>query len=327
MLATNGNWIDLIVVAIFLIYLGNGLRDGFLQGTINLLGFLFSFVLAIKFYPLMANLLTADFSLSLHLANAVGFILLAVLAEIIYSVAISLVFFRFPRRVPRFVAWVNTVLGIFPAAGEALILTAFFLTLLIALPVRGDIKKDILSSQTGGPIVERTQLVEEKLNNVFGPAIADTLNFITVNPDLEANQTIQLGFTQPNTKIDSTSEAVMLNLVNTERERAGLPPLSSSGPLKTLAESYGRELFARGYFSHYTPEGLSPFDRMRAAGITFTAAGENLALAPNVRIAHEGLMNSPGHRANILSPNYHKIGIGAIDGGVYGEIFVQEFTD
>jgi uncharacterized protein YkwD len=86
-------------------------------------------------------------------------------------------------------------------------------------------------------------------------------------------------------------------------------------------------MLARGYFSHYTPEGLSPFDRMTQAGIAYTSAGENLAFSPNVQLAMQGLMQSPGHRANILSKDYGKVGIGVIDGGIYGEMFVQEFTN
>ena len=60
-----------------------------------------------------------------------------------------------------------------------------------------------------------------------------------------------------------------------------------------------------------------PFDRMRDAGIVFGTAGENLALAPTLDIAHDGLMNSPGHRANILGTQFRKVGIGVLDGGVY----------
>ena len=86
-------------------------------------------------------------------------------------------------------------------------------------------------------------------------------------------------------------------------------------------------MFARGYFSHYTPEGLTPFDRMAQGDAYFTYAGENLALAPNVTIAMQGLMQSLGHRANILSANFGKIGVGVIDGGIYGQMFCQEFTD
>lgn len=55
--------------------------------------------------------------------------------------------------------------------------------------------------------------------------------------------------------------------------------------------------------------------------------GENLALSPNVTLAMQGLMGSKGHRANILSTNFGKIGMGVIDGGIIGEVFCQEFTD
>ena len=66
---------------------------------------------------------------------------------------------------------------------------------------------------------------------------------------------------------------------------------------------------------------------MNKANIEFTYAGENLALAPSTPLAMQGLMNSPGHRANILNPNFKKIGIGVIDGGIYGKMYSQEFTD
>ena len=86
-------------------------------------------------------------------------------------------------------------------------------------------------------------------------------------------------------------------------------------------------MLKKGYFSHYTPEGLSPFDRMEKVGIVYLAAGENLALSPNADLAMQGLMNSEGHKANILSKDFGKVGIGAIDGGVYGQMYCQEFTD
>jgi uncharacterized protein YkwD len=86
-------------------------------------------------------------------------------------------------------------------------------------------------------------------------------------------------------------------------------------------------MFARGYFSHISPEGKSPFDRMKAGGVSFGSAGENLALAPTLELAHQGLMNSPGHRANILSPKYKTVGIGIINGGPYGLMVTQDFSD
>lgn len=65
---------------------------------------------------------------------------------------------------------------------------------------------------------------------------------------------------------------------------------------------------------------------MRNAGIGFDVAGENLAFAPSVEVAHEGLMNSPGHRENILSPDFCRVGIGVQNSGVYGRMFSQEFA-
>ena len=119
----------------------------------------------------------------------------------------------------------------------------------------------------------------------------------------------------------------MLNLVNLERGKKGLPTLAFAEDLSGVARLHAKDMLERGYFSHYTPEGASPFDRMEAFGITYQYAGENLAFAPDVQIAMAGLMKSPGHRENILSPNFRKGGIGVIDAGIYGKMFVQEFSD
>ena len=82
----------------------------------------------------------------------------------------------------------------------------------------------------------------------------------------------------------------------------------------------------KNYFDHTSPTYGSPFQMMSKHGVTYNYAGENLAGAPSVDIAHTNLMNSPGHRANILSPNYNYVGIGVKDGGPYGKMFVQEFV-
>jgi len=86
-------------------------------------------------------------------------------------------------------------------------------------------------------------------------------------------------------------------------------------------------MFARGYFAHVTPEGVDPFTRMREAKVSFLTAGENLALAPTLQIAHTGLMNSPGHRENILRPSFGRVGIGIMDGGLHGLMISQEFRN
>jgi uncharacterized protein YkwD len=119
----------------------------------------------------------------------------------------------------------------------------------------------------------------------------------------------------------------MFEMVNSERTSRDINALVFDNSLTGVARAHCRDMLERGYFSHYTPENLSPFDRMDKADISYSFAGENLAFAPDVTLAMGGLMQSPGHKENILSQNFGRIGIGVIDAGVYGEMFCQEFSD
>ena len=133
--------------------------------------------------------------------------------------------------------------------------------------------------------------------------------------------------TNPSPVIPSSSsnEKNALNLLNKDRAANGLPPLKLNNSLVSLAENYADDMISRNYFSHYNPEGQSPFDRMKNAGIRYSYAGENIAINSSVDAAEKAFMNSPGHRANILSSNYTEVGIGvklSPRGSVY---VVQEF--
>ncbi len=124
----------------------------------------------------------------------------------------------------------------------------------------------------------------------------------------------------------NADEKAMLDLVNSERAKVGLVPLTIDAQLVRLARLKAADMIQNNYFGHNSPTYGSPFDMMKAAGINYRYAGENLAGAPTVEMAHTSLMNSPGHRANILNPNFTKIGIGVVSGGPYGKMFVQMFT-
>lgn len=334
--ALHGNWVDLIILLAVFFYLLAGWGRGFILGILDLSGFILSFIVSLRFYSFFGELLIANFALPKGIANAAGFLLSGILTEMVISTSINFLFPRlYPLLISKFqkkkifqhLSHFEKFLGFIPAMGEAVIFTAFILTLLVTLPLQGVIKKDIVSSKLGGPLVAKTQGIERQLNKILGQAINETLTFLTVNPNPSSKERVDLRFTQKEFKIDEAAEETMLSLVNQEREKAGLKALTMSSQLRELAREYAKDMFARGYFSHYNPEGQSPFDRMDKKGIKYSAAGENLALAPNVQLAHQGLMNSSGHRANILSSNFGKVGIGVIDGGIYGEMFVQEFTD
>lgn len=122
-------------------------------------------------------------------------------------------------------------------------------------------------------------------------------------------------------------EQTLLQLVNMERAKQHAKPLLPDTPLQDIARLHAADMFVRGYFSHDTPEGMDPFERMDRAGIHYLAAGENLAHSPTIIKAHDGLMQSPGHRANILNPRFARIGIAVLDGGEKGLMVVQEFKN
>lgn len=124
----------------------------------------------------------------------------------------------------------------------------------------------------------------------------------------------------------TADEARMLALINQERAKNGLPALEVEPKLVETARLKSRDMIEAGYFGHYSPTYGSPFDMMRAAGVEYRYAGENLAGAGTVELAHQALMASPGHRANILNPRFTHVGIGIVDGGPYGKMFTQHFV-
>ena len=123
----------------------------------------------------------------------------------------------------------------------------------------------------------------------------------------------------------ATEEALLLELVNKDRSQAGLKPLKSDFRLVQTARAKSMDMRDQGYFGHISPRLGTPFDQMRAAGISYRIAGENIAGAPSANAAHRALMQSPGHRANILSRDFTHIGIGMAKGGPYGIYFTQQF--
>ncbi len=119
----------------------------------------------------------------------------------------------------------------------------------------------------------------------------------------------------------------MVQLVNTLRAKNGLSHLSTNSMLTKVARLKASDMIKNNYFSHNSPTYGSPFDMMKKLGVSYGYAGENLAGASTVEIAHKNLVDSTGHRANILHASYKKIGVGVVPGGPYGKMFVQIFTD
>lgn len=120
-------------------------------------------------------------------------------------------------------------------------------------------------------------------------------------------------------------ERQVLDLANAIRVRNGKPAFAWSNTAAQAARVHSQDMAKRSFFDHENPDGKSPFDRMQAAGIRYSLAGENIAAGQsNAIMAHEGWMNSPGHRANILN-QYTYLGVGVAFGGPYSMYYTQNF--
>lgn len=319
----KGNWVDLVILIVLIYFVSEAWSYGFWVVLADFLGFLLSLIIALRGYSFTSGILRVNFSLTYSLANALGFLITATLSEAL----LNLIFVGIIKRIPHKFwkkPW-NNILATLPALGQGLILTSFFLTLVLGLPILPKVKADISESKIGGFLVKKTQGLEAKLNKIFGGLIEDSLTYLTVKPG--SRESIPINVYEEKLVVDEKSEQEMFRLVNEERKKRGIRELVWRAEVVPVARAHAKDMWERRYFGHVSPEGKDVGDRLDEVGIFYRFAGENLALAPTLLIAHNGLMNSEGHRANILEPKFKRIGIGVVDNGVYGKMFVQVFTD
>lgn len=318
------NWIDILLLIVIALSVAVGWHRGFIVGILDLFRWVVSWLAALLFYKLLASWLGSVTDWTEMWRAPIAFLFVLITAGFLIQLAGRALLRRVPadyheRRL-------NRALGTLPGLASGLIMAALLSALLFAMPFADGLSQSTQRSVLADRFAAYTDQLENLLSPVFEPAIREGLNRITTVPP-ESNEFIELPFKVENPISVPSLEAQMLALVNQERTSRGLAPLKADPELTEVARSHSADMFARGYFSHYTPEGEDPFDRMREAGIRFRAAGENLAMAPTLQIAHNGLMNSPGHRANILRPEFGRVGIGIMSGGRQGIMVSQEFRD
>ena len=321
------NIIDVLLVIVVVVLVVNGYRRGFLMSTLDLLSWILSFLAALRFYPAVARWLENNVHWWSEVWNRpIAFVVIGLIVGICVELIGTALLKSFSDDVHE--KRINRVLGVIPGLASGLITASILSALLLALPLNEALRERSRESQVVNRLAVYTEHLEKMLHPVstdFAEAIAETFNFLTIRPESDERVTLPFKVTQVRPRPDL--EARMLQLVNRERVAAGLQPLVADPELTEVARRHSTDMFARGYFAHDTPEGRDPFDRMREAGVHFATAGENLALAPTVQVAHTGLMNSPGHRANILHKDFGRLGIGIMDGGIRGLMVSQEFRN
>ncbi len=321
----QGNFVDLIILFLLFIWMFDGWERGFFHLLADLFAFLGSFLFGLRFYSRVAFLFIEYFALSRGFANALGFFLVYSVAQTIFHLIFLQALKGVPLNLlPRFL---RKFLGIFPALLNGLIVIAAIITIVVSLPIREDVKLAVVESQIGGYLVKRTSLIERSMDQIFGEAIQESLAFLTIKP--ESDERINLGFELEGSEysVSLRLEKAMLALVNHERVMVKADELEWDPVLANVARLHAQDMFERGYFSHISPEGKDVGGRLGEGNARYSVAGENLAFAPSLEIAHDGLMQSEGHRENIVNNDFGRVGIGVVDGGKNGKMFVQVFSD
>ena len=317
------NSVDILLILIVVYNILRGWQSGFIIGVLNLLSWGGSLWAAFSFYNQVTIWLEPLLALPSPLVRPIAFLLIVIVVGILLSLLSNLITERIPARIHTHD--INRIWGLVTGLIGGLIAIAIFSWFLLALPFSGYLRVAVRDSALANHFAARIQQVESKLSPIFSNAITQTLNLMTIHP--ESDELVELPYTVEDAVPVPELEEEMLEMVNQERAKVGLSALQMDSELVAVARNHSNDMFRRGYFSHNTPEGITPFDRIETGRIFYRIAGENLAHAPTLLIAHTGLMNSPGHRENILRPEFGRIGIGILDGGSRGLMITQNFRD
>jgi uncharacterized protein YkwD/uncharacterized membrane protein required for colicin V production len=321
------NWLDWILLAGLLLAAWSGIRRGFVLGALDLLAIAVSLAVAILAYRAVADWLTRTAGLPQILASIGALVGLLVFTQFVYWLVVGQVLHLGSRigRHLRPLRPVDQALGVVPGLARGLLWATLILLTFTFTPFLPAVTRGLEGSTLAGRLVDEVMRHAPALEAQLGRDLEGGLPFLTPTQPDESRQLPLGALGQLNPFPEA--EQQMFELVNRERTSSGLRPLQFDEALRDVARAHSREMFERRYFSHTSPETGSPFDRLRRAGIPFLIAGENLAFAPTVQLAHQGLMNSPGHRANILRPQFGRVGIGVIRSQFQGMMFTQKFRN
>lgn len=315
------NLLDLILLLILAVSIWAGIAKGFVLGAADLIAWGGSLLLCVLIYPFVSTLISENVSGGWVLPLA--FVITFIIVRVFLSFMMNGLLARIPLQYK--FSPVNKYMGFLPGMINGLIYVLLVTIMLVLFPFGEGIKRSAQQSW----IAERASIPAEQMQTTLGPIFdkiaKGSAGSLMIKPGAEKFINLDFKVEKPERRTDL--EAEMLILINQERKKEGLTPLKADPEIAQVARAHSIDMFVRGYFSHFTPEKKSPFDRIRAAKVSFITAGENLALAPTLAIAHTGLMESPGHRANILHKSFGRVGIGIVEGGSHGLMITQNFRN
>jgi uncharacterized protein YkwD len=317
------NAIDLVLVVVLLFAIWTGYRRGFIASAVRLVVVLTSVFTALLGYRFMARQLEAhDPALGMW-SWPLGFVISWFLAQLVLGALGGALVRAVPRRVHAHI--LNRSLGVLPGVVNGSINAALLSVVLLTLPLVDGLSTLTRESKLANRLSAPADWLDCVLTPIFNPAVQRTLQALTIAP--ESRTSVDLRFTTSSPKVRPELEGELLELINAERLAHGRKPLQADPELTEVARAHDRDMLARGYFAHVTPDGKDLTDRLRGAHLPYLTAGENLALAPTTEVAHQNLMNSSGHRQNILREQFGRVGIGILDAGRHGLMVTELFRN
>lgn len=301
-----------------------GWRAGFVATMYGLATWVVGLTVAIAVNAPFAAAL-GGLSLNPTVGRAVAFIVILVLAEGAFALAARFTLAPLKRAVRgrAIMRGIDRAAGVLPSVARMLVVVALSLSVLVVFPVVPGLSQAIDESRFGSAMVSGVAALQPQLEKLLGNSDEGVLLVTKVSADEQ--QRLQLP-DNLNPTPDPDAEKQLFDLVNNERTSRGLHPLALDPRLVPIARAHADEMFRLKYFGHISPVTGSPFDRLMKAGVAYQRAGENLAYAQSVAVAHKGLMDSEGHRENILRPEFTNLGIGVMSAGLSGRMFVQLFV-
>jgi uncharacterized protein YkwD len=317
------NIVDAVVLALAGLAVVMGVRTGFVATMYSLASWILAVAAALAFRGPATAVIEFLARLPKPLAATLAFVMTIVVVEALFSVAGHFAIRPTVALVRRSaLSTVDRILGTVPATIRSLFIVAVAIIAIEALPVSSEVKAAVETSRTGRLVNAEIAAFQPQIEAFTGQLGGSPLLVTRIGEDQTEHLDLPDGI---ELAADPVAERQLFDLVNEERVHGGLGVLVWDERLVPVARSHSEEMFRLRYFGHQSPVTGSPFDRLKAAGITYTRAGENLAYAQSVAVAHRALMDSPGHRENVLRPEFTRIGIGVINAGAYGRMVTQLF--
>ena len=319
--------LDLLLGIFFAFLLFRGWARGFVKEAMDLAGMLIGLAVAFRLSSAAGSVIGGILGSSPAISRVIGGLALfalvgggaAVLAHYLHKVA-RLPGLALGNRLTG--AGLALAWGVFLATLALSVLSLFRLPEALGEQLDNSAVASRLTDPTGVPQAMFAQVSGDKVLGVLLGLddLTDGRRSVIKGEDVVVFDPARAGALAARAK----SATALLERVNDERAEAGVAPLEWSNSLALVAASHARDMYTAGFFSHRSPTTGLVSDRLQAAGVRVTVAGENLALAADVVEAHRGLVASPSHLANIQEPAFGSVGIAAVEGPL-GLMVVQVF--